>query len=149
MLRLILILYLIIAVALRVVIFYRTSARCEDTNIHQLAQARDLKRQSDRYDQICVSLRGRVVASGSWLNLFLIQHYILETEGGERFYVFVENEAVPVRGTTQIICTGTFRQFYSTEFGQMTGIVESSKMYLDDSTDPPRVQEANSQAPLR
>jgi len=136
------------AAVLKVAIFHRNSPMCDGANIHQLAQARDLKRQSDRYDQMCVSLRGRVAASGSWLNLFLIQHYIFETEDGQQFYVFVENEAVPVRGTTLMICTGTFRQFYSTEFGQMIGIVEISKVYMNESTDPSKMQKANGQAPL-
>lgn len=137
MLRTIIGLYILAALAFRVQIFYRNSAPCSQQDVHQITSNHNLRRYSDRLDQTCVSLAGVVTQSGSPLwDVFLINCYTLEISDGAKLTVFTD-DAVPNEGTPLIV-SATFRQFHNGSTFHLIGLVEYERTHLDDATDPPR-----------
>ncbi len=145
MLRVLVGLYILAAVAFRVQIFYRNSAPCSQQDVHHITSTPHLRKYSDRLDQTCISLAGVVTQSGSlFWDLFLINCYTIKISDGSQLVVFTD-DAVPNEGTPLIV-SSTFRQFHNGATFHLIGLVEYERTHIDDATDPPQKEQPDMKA---
>lgn len=147
MLRTALLIYAVLFVAFRVVIFYRNSDACVgDATLVSNGRTQYCLRHSEQFDQQCVMFEGAVIQSGHlWWDIFWISSYAIRTTDGQSITIFTRS-AVPTSGI--LIAAGTFRQFYKGAYFTWLGLVESDRIYTSPSNAPPEKKKTSTFGPV-